>query len=157
MKTIKHLLLLACIAISLTACSNKDKFDVDAQLRSDTTAIRKFITDNNIPALKDKSGIFYQVLEPGSGNVVYSATTSVTADYEGRLLSGQVFDSSKGTPVVFALGGVITGWQIAIPYIQKGGKIRFIMPSYYGYGNSSIGSIPSNSILDFTVTLADVK
>jgi FKBP-type peptidyl-prolyl cis-trans isomerase FkpA len=157
MKTIKYILFLVCVTVCFTACSKNDKFDQDAQFRSDTTDIRKFITDNKIPALKDKSGIFYQILAPGSGAVTYTASTSIKADYEGRLLTGFVFDGSKGTPISFTLGSVIAGWQIAIPYIQNGGKIRFILPSYYGYGNSGIGSIPANSILDFTVTLTDVR
>lgn len=157
MNKIKYLFLLVGVAGCFAACSKKDNFDADAQFRADTTAIRKFITENNIPALKDKSGVFYQVIAPGTGSVTYTASTSITADYEGRLLSGSVFDSSKGTPITFALGGVITGWQIGIPYIQNGGKIRMIIPSGYAYGNSSVGSIPANSVLDFTVTLSAVK
>jgi FKBP-type peptidyl-prolyl cis-trans isomerase FkpA len=157
MNKIKYLFLLVCIAGCFAACSKKNDFDQEAQFRSDTTAIRKFITDNNIPALKDKSGVFYQILAAGTGSVTYTASTSITADYEGRLLTGAVFDSSKGTPITFSLGAVIAGWQIAIPYIQNGGKIRMFIPSYYGYGNAEAGSIPANSILDFTVTLSNVK
>jgi FKBP-type peptidyl-prolyl cis-trans isomerase FkpA len=52
---------------------------------------------------------------------------------------------------------LIIGWQIGIPYIQKGGKIRLLIPSYYGYGNRAAGSIPANSILDFTITLSNVQ
>lgn len=157
MKKAKYLLLLVGVAGCFAACSKKDTFDADAQFRADTTAIRKFIIANNIPALKDKSGVFYQIIAPGTGSVTYTASTSITADYEGRLLSGSVFDSSKGTPITFTLGGVITGWQIGIPYIQNGGKIRMIIPSGYAYGNSAVGTIPANSVLDFTVTLSGVK
>jgi len=156
MNKIKHLLLLVCIAGCFTACK-KDEHDAEKQFTADTTAIRNFIVANKISAIKDQSGIFYQIIAPGSGSVTYSTTTSVTSDYEGRLLNGQVFDSSKGTPITFTLGGVITGWQLGIPKIQKGGTIRLLIPSYYGYENRTVGSIPANSVLDFTVTLTDVK
>jgi len=157
MTKIKYLLLLVGLAGCFASCS-KDSFDADAQFRNDTTAIRKFITDRKIPAIKDKSGVFYQIIAPGSGSVAYTANTSITAEYEGRLLDGAVFDGTKsGTPLTFALGGVITGWQIAIPFIQPGGQIRMILPSGYGYGNSAAGAIPANSILDFTVTLTAAK
>ena len=157
MMKIKYLLLLVCATVCFTSCS-KDSFDADAQFRNDTTAIRKFIIANNIPAVKDNSGLFYQIITPGTGSATYTANTQITAEYEGKLLDGAVFDATKsGSPVTFALGGVITGWQIAIPRIQAGGKIRMIIPSAYGYGNSGAGAIPANSILDFTVTLTAVK
>jgi FKBP-type peptidyl-prolyl cis-trans isomerase FkpA len=157
MKKVKYLLIMACAALCFASCS-KDEFDADAQFRTDTTAIRKFITDNKIPAIKDQSGLFYQIITPGTGTVKYTANTEITAEYEGRLLDGAVFDGTKsGSPLTFALGGVITGWQIGIPLIQNGGQIRMIIPSGYGYGNSAAGAIPKNSILDFTVTLKGVK
>lgn len=157
MMKVKYLFLLVCVAGCFASCS-KDNFDADAQLRADTTAIRKFVTDNKIPALKDKSGVFYQIIAPGSGSVTYTANTSITAEYEGRLLDGTVFDATKpGLPAQFTLGGVITGWQIGIPYIQSGGKIRMIIPSGYAYGNAKTGAISANSILDFTVSVSAVK
>jgi FKBP-type peptidyl-prolyl cis-trans isomerase FkpA len=157
MMKIKHLLLLVCVAGCFASCS-KDNFDADEQFRNDTTAIRKFIIASNIPAVKDKSGLFYQIIAPGAGSVTYTANSSITAEYEGRLLDGAVFDGTKtGAPLTFSLGRVITGWQIGIPLIQPGGKIRMIIPSGYAYGNSAAGAIPANSILDFTVTLSAVK
>jgi len=156
MNKIKHLLLLVCIAGCFTACK-KTEFNAEKQFTADTTAIRNFIIANNIPAVKDPSGVFYQIITPGTGTVTYSSSTKVNANYEGKLLNGSIFDSSKGTPIQFTLGGVIVGWQIAIPKIQKGGSIRMFIPSYYGYANSSVGSIPENSVLDFTVSLTDVQ
>lgn len=157
MNKIKHLLLLVCIAGCFTACKKTESFDVEKQFTADTTAIRNFIIANKIPAVKDPSGVFYQIITPGTGTVKYSTSTKVTSNYEGKLLDGSVFDSSKGTPITFTLGGVIAGWQIGIPKIQKGGSIRLLIPSYYAYANSSAGSIPANSVLDFTVSLTDVQ
>lgn len=157
----RYILLLVCIAGCFAACKKNfdtDTYDPEPQFKADTTAIRAFVNANNIPALKDSYGIFYQIIEPGSGNVTYRANTQIKADYEGRLLNGTVFDSSKGTPITFQLGQVIPGWQIGIQKIQKDGKIRLIVPSYYAYGNVAQGSvIPANSILDFTITLTDVS
>ena len=159
MTKIKHLFLLLCIAGCFAACTKDstyvDNFDYEGQFKTDTALIRKFITDNKIPAIKDKSGVFYQVLAPGTGTVVYNKATQITFNYEGKLLNGTVFDSNTDAtkPSVFALGNLILGWQYGIPYIQKGGKIRMFIPSYYGYGNAASNKIPANSVLDFTVTL----
>ena len=150
-----------CLAGCLAACKKNapvDDYDPTPQFKADTAAIRAFVKTNNISATKDASGIFYQVLEPGTGSVVYTASTKITSDYEGRLLNGTIFDSTKGTPTSFLLGNVIVGWQFGIQKIQKGGKIRLIIPSYYAYGTQSPSSlVPANSILDFTITLTDVQ
>ena len=156
----KHLLLI-CLVGFLAACGKdeKDTFDVEAQFKADTTAIRAFAVKNEIPVLKTPSGIFYRIIAPGTGNVTYTASTKVTADYTGRLLNGTIFDTTTGkSPIQFQLGGVIAGWQIGIPLIQNGGTIRLLIPSYFAYQNSSpSGLIPVNSILDFTVTLTNVQ
>lgn len=158
----KYFILLFCIAGCFAACKKDEAFeayDPAPQFMADTAAIRTFIRTNNIPnVVKDPSGLFYQIIQPGAGSINYTANTQITADYEGKLLNGVVFDSSKGTPITFSLGRVITGWQIGIQKIQKGGKIRLIIPSLYGYGNVAQGaSIPANSILDFNITLTEVS
>ncbi|MBK0383733.1 FKBP-type peptidyl-prolyl cis-trans isomerase [Pedobacter sp. SD-b] len=157
-----YVLVLFIAVFGLSSCLKKDNTDpyADAkvQLAKDTTIIRKFITDNNIPAIKDASGIFYQIIEPGSGNVTYSTNTQIEAIYTGKLLNGTIFDTSVGKAnLKIALGKVITGWQIGIPLIQKGGKIRLIIPSGYAYGNQIVGGIPANSILDFDIELVNVQ
>jgi FKBP-type peptidyl-prolyl cis-trans isomerase FkpA len=161
MKKIKYILLVACIAACFTACkkgNENNTFDVEAQYQKDTTAIRSFLVANKIVALKEpKSGVFYQIINPGTGSFAYTSTTTVTANYVGRLLDGTQFDSSKGTPIAFALNRVIAGWQIGVPFVQKGGSIRLFIPSYYGYGNVNQGSIPANSVLDFTIDVTDLK
>lgn len=157
MTRIKHLLLLICIAGCFTACQKKEEnFDFEAQFRTDTTAIRKYINDKKLVMTKDASGVFYQIIEPGTGTVKYNDKTEVNVEYEGKVLDGAVFDATKNGPISLPLGGVIKGWQIAIPFIQKGGAIRMIIPSFYGYGNRQGLPFPPNSILDFKVTLVDV-
>ncbi|MEJ2881746.1 FKBP-type peptidyl-prolyl cis-trans isomerase [Pedobacter sp. GR22-6] len=154
---IKYLIVLVALTASFAACKKGKPLDVEAQFKADTTAIRSYVTANNISVKKTSTGIFYQVIAPGSGSVNYSKSTQISADYQGKIMDGSVFDDSKGTPVTFPLGGVIEGWQIGIPLIQKGGKIRLFIPSFYGYGASGSGPIPPNSILDFNITLVNVQ
>ncbi|MGY3054990.1 FKBP-type peptidyl-prolyl cis-trans isomerase FkpA [Pedobacter sp. UYEF25] len=155
----KYFIVLFLVAGFFTACKKSattDNYDPNPQFQTDTLAIRKFIADS-IPAIKDVSGVFYQVITAGSGNVSFNSNTIVTVAYTGRLLNGNVFDKTTGTPVDLPLGNLIGGWQIGLPKIQKGGKIRLIIPSYYGYGTVPKQGIPANSPLDFTITLTDVK
>ncbi|MBC7565613.1 MAG: FKBP-type peptidyl-prolyl cis-trans isomerase [Pedobacter sp.] len=159
MKKTKYLLLFICLAIGLAACKKNlgiENFDVEGQFKKDTTAIRAFALANNIPIQKDpKYNIFYQILAQGSGAEVNGLST-ISVIYSGRLLDGTIFDSTTA-PATFPLSNVITGWQAGIPLIRKGGKIRLLLPSFYGYGNQAYSKIPANSVLDFTVELSDVK
>lgn len=158
---IKQLLLLVCLTACFTACKKNDiqEFDHLAQFSKDTTAIRAFLKANNITegTVHPEYGIYYHVINPGTGNVSYKGATKITANYVGSLLGGAVFENTNGVPATFELGAVIPGWYWGIPQIQKGGQIRLIIPSFYAYGNRSNGpKIPANSILDFTITLVDV-
>jgi len=146
---IKHLaLFLVLITTAISSCK-KDE-DPDKQ-------ITDFIAKNNIAATKDASGLYYQIIKPGSGSFTYPANTSITIKYEGKLLDGTVFDNGGGKEQTFPLAQLIQGWRIGIPKIQKGGEIRLIIPPGLGYGSSATGPIPGNSVLDFNIQLSDVK
>jgi len=159
MKNIKFILLFICIAGCLSACKKNlgvEDFDVEAQFKKDTTAIRAFAVANNISIEKDKQyNIFYQIIAPGEGSPVTSLS-NISVIYTGRLLDGTKFDETTKA-ITFPLSNAITGWQAGIPLIRKGGKIRLLLPSFYGYGNIPNNKIPANSVLDFTVELTDVN
>jgi FKBP-type peptidyl-prolyl cis-trans isomerase FkpA len=152
----KILLVLFLIVGAFSSCK-KDSYDVEKQAKIDDALIVDFIAKNSIVAVKHSSGLYYQIITPGTGNTSINASTSVTVNYEGRLLTGSIFDKSS-TVVTFPLGNLIQGWQIGIPLIQKGGKIRLLVPSTLAYGNTSPGAgIPKNSVLDFTIELINAQ
>jgi FKBP-type peptidyl-prolyl cis-trans isomerase FkpA len=153
---IKNIILIAFIlVITISSCS-KDKCDAEKQVPLDEATIVKFLAEKNVVAQRHSSGVYYQIITPGTGNITYTANTTVTAKYTGRLLDGTVFDRTTTQALAFKLGGVISGWQVGVPLIQKGGKIRLIIPSGLGYGCDGSGSIPANSVLDFDIELVDV-
>ncbi|KQM78823.1 peptidylprolyl isomerase [Pedobacter sp. Leaf216] len=119
--------------------------------------ITDFIKQNNINAVRDDSGLYYQIIKPGTGSFAYPSNTKITIKYEGRLLNGSVFDNGGGKEQTFNLAELITGWRIGIPKIQKGGEIRLIVPPSLGYGSSATGPIPANSVLDFTIQLSNAQ
>ena len=157
MKQLKGLLAVVLLGfIVLSGCKKQDPYDPEKQLAADEQLIKDFLAANNIEATRHaQSGVYYQILEEGTGNVAYTANTDVMVKYEGRLLNGQVFDSNT-TGVRLTLGRLIYGWQIGIPLIQKGGKIRLFVPSFYGYGPNPQRGIPANSVLDFDIELLEI-
>ena len=151
---IKHILLFILpLLLVLGSCK---KFVTEEQANIDDSTILKFISDKNIVAQKHSSGIYYQILSSGSGSISFTSNTTVSTKYTGRLLNGTVFDGTTTQPISFKLGQVISGWQIGIPLIQKGGKIRLLIPSGLAYGPDGQGPIPGNAVLDFDIELLDV-
>lgn len=85
----------------------------------------------------------------------------VTVHYDGRLLDGTPFDSSRdrGEPFSFALGRgqVIRGWEEGIQGMKIGGLRRLTVPPEYGYGGRDLGVIPPYSTLVFDVELLGLE
>lgn len=104
------------------------------------------------------SGLQYEILEQGSGPSPDPEST-VVVHYEGRLVDGKVFDSSRkrGQPAEFQLNQVIPGWTEGLQLMKEGGKARLYIPPDLGYGPGGTGSIPPNAVLIFDVELLEVK
>ncbi len=100
----------------------------------------------------------YEVLREGTGRKP-KATDSVKCHYEGTLVDGTVFDSSRrrGEPAVFPLNGVIRGWTEGLQLMQEGAVYRFFIPYNLAYGENGAGaSIPPYAALVFEVELIEV-
>jgi FKBP-type peptidyl-prolyl cis-trans isomerase FkpA len=154
MKLIKYLLFGLLCGFVFVSCK-KNEYDAEKQLHTDEAIIKEFVAATNIAFQRHETGVYYQVLSPGTGNLVFGPNTKITVKYTGRLLNGQIFDQGELTDM--RLGDLIEGWHIGVPLIQKGGKIRILIPSPYGYGPNAAGTIPRNSVLDFDIELIDAK
>jgi FKBP-type peptidyl-prolyl cis-trans isomerase FkpA len=104
------------------------------------------------------SGIVYKTITPGTGPSP-KATDTVKVHYEGKLIDGTVFDSSKtsGTPAEFALNGVVKCWTEGVQKMKVGEKARLVCPSDVAYGDGGQGPIPPGATLDFEVELLEIK
>lgn len=106
-----------------------------------------------------ESGLQYKVIRAGSGESP-AATNTVKVHYEGRLLSGEIFDSSyqRGEPIEFGLNRVIPGWTEGLQLMKPGAKYRLFIPSDLAYGlRGSPPKIGPNEALIFDVELLEVK
>jgi len=133
---------------------------VEAMAEANLKSGKAFLAEN---AKKDgvtvtASGLQYRVITEGAGDAP-KATDTVKVHYEGRLISGDVFDSSiaRGEPVSFPLNGVIPGWSEGVQLMKVGSKFEFTIPSALAYGPSGTGPIPPNSVLVFDVELLEIN
>ncbi|WP_299342392.1 FKBP-type peptidyl-prolyl cis-trans isomerase [uncultured Pseudoxanthomonas sp.] len=105
------------------------------------------------------SGLQYMVLRQGNGQRP-QASSRVRVNYEGKLLNGDVFDSSyaRGEPAEFGLGQVIAGWTEGVSLMPVGAKYRFWIPSNLAYGPNGApgGKIGPDATLTFDVELMGV-
>ncbi|AXI83817.1 FKBP-type peptidyl-prolyl cis-trans isomerase [Xylella taiwanensis] len=105
------------------------------------------------------SGLQYMVLRQGSG-ARPTPSSKVRVNYEGKLLNGQVFDSSyqRGQPVEFNLDQVIKGWSEGVSLMAVGSKYRFWIAPHLAYGEQGTpgGPIGPDTTLTFDVELLGI-
>jgi hypothetical protein len=128
------------------------------QLNLDLKEMNIAVKSGKIDTTGSKENVYYKILKEGTGDFV-NVTDTVTAFYKGSLLKdGSVFDSTKEKPAVFPLKRLIKGWQVGLPLLKVGGKIRMYIPSSLAYSiRSRSKDIPPNSVLVFDVEVVGVK
>jgi FKBP-type peptidyl-prolyl cis-trans isomerase FklB len=106
------------------------------------------------------SGLQYSILREGTGRTP-KATDTVSANYEGKLTDGTVFDSSykRGQPLSIPVNRVIRGWSEALQSMKEGSKWHLVIPPDLAYGATPPpGSpIPPNAVLVFDVELLRIE
>jgi len=128
---------------------------------SEINAVQGYVSGNDPAAVQHSSGVFYKITAAGSG-ATPDVCSTITAKYTGKLTNGNQFDQNL-TGYNNLLGGLILGWQRALPLMKAGGSITLYIPPSLGYGSQDIKDqngaviIPGNSILIFTIELVAVQ
>ena len=124
-------------------------------------SLKKYLEDNNILAEPTESGLYYVKISDGNGEKP-ALGSNVKVHYTGKLLNGEVFDSSieRGEPIdiPIGVGRVIPGWDEGIMMMSKGEKGILYIPYNLGYGERGAGGvIPPFANLIFEVELVDFE
>jgi len=145
------------LALALTACAPKPA----PTNAADDAAAKAFMAANakaaGVVTLPD--GLQYKVVTSGPATGPHpQITDEVKVNYEGKLVSGKVFDSSfeRGAPAVFPLSGLVHGWVEALQLMRPGDEWILYLPPALGYGDEDKGEIPPNSVLIFRIQLIGV-
>ncbi len=105
------------------------------------------------------SGLQYFVVKSGpkTGRSPVSGE-SVTFDYEGKLTTGETFDSSfaRGVPLTGDIDRFVPGFTEALKLMRPGDEWIVWIPPALGYGAEESGPIPANSVLRFRMALHKV-
>ena len=107
-------------------------------------------------AQRTASGLVYSELKAGTGDSPTPSDT-VKVNYEGRLMDGMVFDSSRGQPATFPLRGVIKCWTEGLQLMKVGSKAKLVCPADIAYGDAgSPPLIKPGAPLVFEVELLEI-
>ena len=108
------------------------------------------------------TGLRYQDLKSGSGEVATGRGQTVIVHYTGWLEDETKFDSSRDRNEHFSFpmecGYVIPGWDEGVKGMQVGGVRRLVIPPELGYGAQGAGGvIPPNATLLFEIELLEIS
>lgn len=152
------LIVLAAGLSLLAACQRgPDPKVLAANAEAGKAFLAKNASEPGVRALP--SGLQYQVVKSGPAEGVRPLPgDQIKVHYEGKLLSGEVFDSSyeRGVPAVMPLDGLIPGWVEALQLMRPGDEWRIFVPAALGYGDEGGGPIPPGATLVFRIELIDV-
>ncbi|TNE63808.1 MAG: peptidylprolyl isomerase [Bacteroidetes bacterium] len=147
----RNLLLLAILSLTILACNKTDQAEVDRN------AILQYLQENNLTATEHDSGVFYIIDTPGSGGSP-DLNSTITVRYKGSYLDDVVFGQTSGSETAqLKMNELIQGWQIALPYFQKGSTGTIFIPSGLGYGGNPPVGIRANAVLKFDIELVDFQ
>jgi FKBP-type peptidyl-prolyl cis-trans isomerase FkpA len=148
----KKLLWVFLLPVFMFSCKKEDTCPeiTTTAPAAEVTALKTYLSGGGIAATEDPRGFFYTITTQGTGKKP-NACSPVSVDYVGKLTNGTQFDANNN--ISFSLSQLILGWRLGIPLLNEGGSITLYLPPTFGYGASTAGSIPPNSILIFTVKL----
>lgn len=163
---------LLCVALFFTAC----KKDYESIQSIDNNAITSYINRNNLSSVmvadSAKTGFYYQVTSPGTGNN-FKNSDSVFYNYTIKSLSSGItylqtttlgnLDNLVGYTDRISNSSFVTltnqtgaytfpAIREAILALKPGGTARILLPSYLAFGRNGVSNIPSNENIDFIVT-----
>lgn len=136
-----------------------------AEKAREVKAIKDYLAKNKIKAVETPEGVFVVVKEPGDVNSKIDSSKQVSVNYKGYTLKGETFDTNikpndptaKPYDVNLGTNTVIPGWEIGLPYFNKGAKGSIYVPAMLAYGPQANGPIKAYENLAFDVEITDVN
>jgi peptidylprolyl isomerase/FKBP-type peptidyl-prolyl cis-trans isomerase FklB len=149
-------LLSLALAATLAACG-ADNHAKPSDLAATKAYLAQVAREPGVVTLK--SGLEYRVLQSGlATGRSPQASDRVVVNYEARLPSGELIDSSyqRGEPDTFEVDGVVGAWTEALQLMKPGDIWMLYAPPGLAYGDRGAGPVPPGSALVFKVELIRV-
>lgn len=129
-------------------------------LQYESELIDNYVEKNNLNVIKTGTGLRYQLVEEGDGDLIKKGDI-VTLQYELRLLSGELLyssDNDGNKTFLVSRGGVESGLEEAVLKLRRNSEAILILPPHLAYGLIGDGNrIPSKAILVYSIKVIDIK
>ena len=104
-----------------------------------------------------ESGLQFEILVQGTGEIP-TINDTIRVIYEGTLLSGDVFDSTKESgAIAMNVAQTILAWQEALLLMPVGSRWKLYIPHHLAYGEfGAQPMIQPNSTLIFIIELLEI-
>ena len=151
---IKKYSLLSIALFALILVLNACKKEYESIESIDAKKIKDYLSQNNINAIKDSAGFYYQVIDTGRyGKMLNRDSVFYTATLAS--LNKTVYYAPAAYGVEANYLGYVSpdAFRLAMYHINRGGKIRIIVPSHLAFGKNGQSNIPSNEIIVSEITV----
>lgn len=122
-------------------------------------ALEDYVANNNVNVTPESSGVYIIPLEKGKGRCPVKGE-KVELDFSATLLNGQpvgsTFDSPEKFSFVLGEGYTIPGWEVIVPKMHLGERVKAIIPFDMAYGEHSVGEIPAYANLVYDIKLLKI-
>lgn len=130
------------------------------ELKDKNAELGKLFLENNAKkegVITLESGLQFQVLEQGNGEIP-TINDTVKVIYEGTLLNGDIFDTTKDTgAIAMQLCETLLAWQEALQLMPVGSRWKLFIPHHLAYGEfGAQPMIQPNSTLIFIIELIEI-
>jgi FKBP-type peptidyl-prolyl cis-trans isomerase len=151
----KKTILAALVPLTLAACATVPVEPMTApgpDFLTRNAAVKNVVTT--------PSGLEYFVIKSGPVTGPHPKDgDTVTFHYEGKLTTGETFDSSiaRNEPLTGGVGDFVPGFAEALKLMRPGDEWIVWIPPELGYGAKQVDVIPPNSVLRFRMILISVN
>ncbi|KAF0109807.1 MAG: FKBP-type peptidyl-prolyl cis-trans isomerase FklB [Hyphomonadaceae bacterium] len=169
----KIMFVLASSLLILSACDSRQSQGAAPQISQSSANNMKtaqdFLAKNKTKSgiVTTRSGLQYQIVESGpSSGSKPQYSSIVRVNYEGKLLNGDVFDSSyaRGQAAEFPVADLIPAWTEALQLMRPGDEWLIWVDPSLGYGPSGAGcdangencDIGQNELIIFRMRLESI-
>lgn len=149
------------LIILLNACGFEES-ELEKRRKADDEAISHYLAENDIEAMRDPSGLYYEVLRENPQGRDVKLDDVVSIYYDMKTLEGEEIESSEDSIAIrFAhdFQSIIpVGLDYAVQLMSKGEKFRFYVPSVLAYGDyGAPDHFDPNTIFIIEVEVVDIQ
>lgn len=151
----KKLIFPAIALLGLLLLFNSCKKEYETIQSIDDAKIQAYIKQNNLTMTKDPSGFYYQVIDQGTGGVMLNKD-SVFYNLAIKSLTGTTYYTTPSYSTEGTYLGYMSpeAYRIALKGVNRGGKVRVILPSYLAYGKNGTAVVPENEVIMSEITVS---